>query len=174
MSGVTTCLRFPGQLNADLRKLAVNMVPFPIAFLHAWFCSVDQSWLSTVPCVDRSGIDAANVRRQEHDGCLRSSSRSIPHRCWHVPRPHVHEGSRRANVECPEQEQLVLRRMDPEQRENRRLRYSTTRFEDVGYLHRKFHCDPRPIQANQRAVHGYVPTKGFLALVHWRRYGRYG
>jgi tubulin beta len=36
MSGVTTCLRFPGQLNADLRKLAVNMVPFPR--LH-FFCS---------------------------------------------------------------------------------------------------------------------------------------
>lgn len=29
MSGITTSLRFPGQLNADLRKLAVNMVPFP-------------------------------------------------------------------------------------------------------------------------------------------------
>ncbi|CAG9531672.1 unnamed protein product, partial [Cercopithifilaria johnstoni] len=29
VSGVTTCLRFPGQLNADLRKLAVNMIPFP-------------------------------------------------------------------------------------------------------------------------------------------------
>merc|ERR1712164_119560 len=29
MSGVTTCLRFPGQLNDDLRKLATNMVPFP-------------------------------------------------------------------------------------------------------------------------------------------------
>jgi len=29
MSGVTTCLRFPGLLNSDLRKLAVNMVPFP-------------------------------------------------------------------------------------------------------------------------------------------------
>ena len=29
MSGVTCCLRFPGQLNADLRKLAVNLVPFP-------------------------------------------------------------------------------------------------------------------------------------------------
>ncbi|XP_037944967.1 tubulin beta chain-like [Teleopsis dalmanni] len=28
-SGITTCLRFPGLLNADLRKLAVNMVPFP-------------------------------------------------------------------------------------------------------------------------------------------------
>lgn len=29
MSGVTCCLRFPGQLNSDLRKLAVNLVPFP-------------------------------------------------------------------------------------------------------------------------------------------------
>ncbi|OIR57557.1 MAG: tubulin beta chain [Amphiamblys sp. WSBS2006] len=29
MSGITTCLRFPGQLNADLRKMAVNLVPFP-------------------------------------------------------------------------------------------------------------------------------------------------
>lgn len=29
MAGTTTCLRFPGQLNADLRKLATNMVPFP-------------------------------------------------------------------------------------------------------------------------------------------------
>ncbi|KAK0041334.1 tubulin beta-4B chain [Biomphalaria pfeifferi] len=29
MSGVTTSFRFPGQLNGDLRKLAVNMVPFP-------------------------------------------------------------------------------------------------------------------------------------------------
>lgn len=29
MSGITTCLRFPGQLNADLRKLGTNMVPFP-------------------------------------------------------------------------------------------------------------------------------------------------
>merc|ERR1711861_122326 len=25
----TCCLRFPGQLNCDLRKLAVNMIPFP-------------------------------------------------------------------------------------------------------------------------------------------------
>ncbi|CAG5118364.1 unnamed protein product, partial [Candidula unifasciata] len=29
MSGVTTSFRFPGQLNGDLRKLAVNMIPFP-------------------------------------------------------------------------------------------------------------------------------------------------
>merc|ERR1712154_468073 len=37
MSGVTTCLRFPGQLNSDLRKLGVNLVPFPR--LHFFMCS---------------------------------------------------------------------------------------------------------------------------------------
>ena len=29
MAGVTACLRYPGQLNSDLRKLAVNLIPFP-------------------------------------------------------------------------------------------------------------------------------------------------
>merc|ERR1711861_48328 len=29
MSATTCCLRFPGQLNCDLSKLAVNMIPFP-------------------------------------------------------------------------------------------------------------------------------------------------
>ncbi|CAI8508067.1 Tubulin beta chain (Beta tubulin) [Hanseniaspora opuntiae] len=29
MSGVTTSLRYPGELNSDLKKLAVNLIPFP-------------------------------------------------------------------------------------------------------------------------------------------------
>lgn len=29
MSGITACFRFPGQLNTDLRKLLINLVPFP-------------------------------------------------------------------------------------------------------------------------------------------------
>ena len=29
MSGTTSSLRFPGQLNSSLRKLSVNLVPFP-------------------------------------------------------------------------------------------------------------------------------------------------
>ena len=38
MLGVTACFRFPGQLNTDLRKLAVNMIPFPtLHFLLASF-----------------------------------------------------------------------------------------------------------------------------------------
>jgi len=44
MSGVTTCLRFPGQLNADLRKLAVNMVPFPrLHFFMPGFAPLSSS-----------------------------------------------------------------------------------------------------------------------------------
>merc|ERR1712188_255040 len=35
MSGVTCCLRFPGQLNSDLHKLGVNLIPFPR--LHFFF-----------------------------------------------------------------------------------------------------------------------------------------
>ena len=29
ISSMTCSLRFPGQLNADLRKMAVNLTPFP-------------------------------------------------------------------------------------------------------------------------------------------------
>jgi tubulin beta len=29
MSGITCCLRFAGQLNSDLRKIGVNLIPFP-------------------------------------------------------------------------------------------------------------------------------------------------
>ena len=35
LSGTTCCLRFPGQLNCDLRKIAVNMVPFPRIFFQS-------------------------------------------------------------------------------------------------------------------------------------------
>jgi tubulin beta len=40
MSGVTTCLRFPGLLNSDLRKLAVNMGALAkrsTLVVRAWF-----------------------------------------------------------------------------------------------------------------------------------------
>jgi tubulin beta len=30
MSGITASLRFPGKLNGDLRKMGVNLVPFPL------------------------------------------------------------------------------------------------------------------------------------------------
>merc|ERR1712128_190808 len=92
MSGVTTCLRFPGQLNADLRKLAVNMVPFPPSpLLHARLCSPHLPRIAAVPRSDRARADPANVRCQEHDGRLRPAPRPLPHRRHHVPWSHVDE-----------------------------------------------------------------------------------
>merc|ERR1711865_953441 len=78
----------------------------------------------------------ADVRRQEHDGRLRPTSRPVPHRRRHLPWPHVDEGGRRADAQRPEQEQLVLRRVDPEQRQDRGLRHPAAWPQDVGYLHR--------------------------------------
>nr|TKR63967.1 hypothetical protein D5086_0000320020 [Populus alba] len=55
MSGVTCCLRFPSQLNSDLRKLAVNLIPFPrLHFFMVGFAPLtsrgSQQYLSiTVP-----------------------------------------------------------------------------------------------------------------------------
>ncbi|PIK50741.1 hypothetical protein BSL78_12380 [Apostichopus japonicus] len=67
MSGVTTCLRFPGQLNADLRKLAVNMVPFPrLHFFMPGFAPLtsrgSQQYRSlTVPELTTQMFDAKNM-----------------------------------------------------------------------------------------------------------------
>lgn len=67
MSGVTTCLRFPGQLNADLRKLAVNMVPFPrLHFFMPGFAPLtsrhcQQYRALTVPELTYQMFDAKNM-----------------------------------------------------------------------------------------------------------------
>nr|CAH7723955.1 unnamed protein product [Callosobruchus chinensis] len=67
MSGVTTCLRFPGQLNADLRKLAVNMVPFPrLHFFITGFAPLtsrgsQQYRALTVPELTQQMFDAKNM-----------------------------------------------------------------------------------------------------------------
>ncbi|XP_011342635.1 tubulin beta chain isoform X3 [Ooceraea biroi] len=67
LSGVTTCLRFPGQLNADLRKLAVNMVPFPrLHFFIPGFAPLtsrgsQQYRALTVPELTQQMFDAKNM-----------------------------------------------------------------------------------------------------------------
>ena len=67
MSGVTTCLRFPGQLNSDLRKLAVNMVPFPrLHFFMTGFAplisrSTQEYQAITIPELTQQMFDAKNM-----------------------------------------------------------------------------------------------------------------
>ncbi|NXA68956.1 TBB3 protein, partial [Mohoua ochrocephala] len=65
--GVTTSLRFPGQLNADLRKLAVNMVPFPrLHFFMPGFAPLtsrgsQQYRALTVPELTQQMFDSKNM-----------------------------------------------------------------------------------------------------------------
>ena len=43
ISGVTCGLRLPGQLNCDLRKIAVNLIPFPrLRFFMTGFTTIQE------------------------------------------------------------------------------------------------------------------------------------
>jgi tubulin beta len=65
--GTTCSLRFPGQLNCDLRKLAVNMVPFPrLHFFMMGFApqtsrGSQQYRALTVPELTQQAFDAKNM-----------------------------------------------------------------------------------------------------------------
>lgn len=67
MSGITCCLRFPGQLNSDLRKLAVNLIPFPrLHFFLVGFAPLTAKGASsynriTVPELTQQMFDAKNM-----------------------------------------------------------------------------------------------------------------
>jgi len=67
MSGVTCGLRFPGQLNGDLRKLAVNLIPFPrLHFFMIGFAPLtarsSQTYRATnVPELTTQMFDAKNM-----------------------------------------------------------------------------------------------------------------
>merc|ERR1712022_49631 len=67
IAGTTCSLRFPGQLNCDLRKLAVNMVPFPrLHFFMVGFAPLtsrgsQQYRALTVPELTQQQFDAKNM-----------------------------------------------------------------------------------------------------------------
>ncbi|CAF1554726.1 unnamed protein product, partial [Adineta steineri] len=63
MIGITACFRFPGQLNMDLRKLAVNMIPFPS--LH--FLMTSFSPLQTYQSASYQNINEHMLIKQMFD-----------------------------------------------------------------------------------------------------------
>ena len=97
MSGVTTCLRFPGQLNADLRKLAVNMVPFPrLHFFMPGFAPLtsrgsQQYRALTVPELTQQMFDAKNMMAACDPWALLDCG-------CRVQGPHVYEGGGRTDA----------------------------------------------------------------------------
>ena len=133
MSGITCSLRFPGQLNADLSKLAVNLIPFPrLHFFMVGFSSADvrgsqQYRALTVPELAQQMWDAKNMMcaADPRHGRYLTASAMFRGR-------HVDQGGRRADAERPEQEQQLLRRVDPEQRQGVHLRHPAQGPQDVG------------------------------------------
>lgn len=67
MCGTTCSLRFPGQLNCDLRKLAVNMVPFPrlhfflVGFAPLTGTNSQEYRVLSVPELTQQAFDAKNM-----------------------------------------------------------------------------------------------------------------
>ncbi|KAN0063746.1 Tubulin beta-1 chain [Thecaphora frezii] len=67
MSGCSTTLRFPGQLNSDLRKMGVNLVPFPrLHFFTTGFAPLvspgNKAYQSLkVPELVAQGFDPKNI-----------------------------------------------------------------------------------------------------------------
>ena len=133
MSGVTCCLRFPGQLNSDLRKLAVNLIPFPR--LHGWIRPTHFKRITTIQSLDRPRTHSTNVRCQEHDVRCWPKTRKIFDRLSLVQRKNVNQRSRRTNVERSKQELVIFRLMDPQQHQVINLRHPTKGIEDGRHLH---------------------------------------
>jgi tubulin beta len=67
MSGITCSLRFPGQLNSDLRKLAVNLIPFPrlhfflVGFAPLSAANAKEYNAATVPELVSQMFDSKNM-----------------------------------------------------------------------------------------------------------------
>ena len=197
MSGVTTCLRFPGQLNADLRKLAVNMVPFPrLHFFMPGFAPLtakgQQQYRSlTVSDLTQQMFDAKNMMTAcdpRHGRYLtvaaifrgQMSMKEVDTQMLNVQ----NKNSSYFVEWIPNNVKVAVCDIPPRKifcPLNFCAIILTSNFylklrwlEDVRYFHRKFHSYPRDLQAHLWAVHRYVQTQGFLALVHWRGHGRDG
>mmetsp|Transcript_6368 Transcript_6368/g.19841 ORF Transcript_6368/g.19841 Transcript_6368/m.19841 type:complete len:200 (+) Transcript_6368:184-783(+) len=163
----------PAQLRPPQACCQHDPVPSP-PLLHGRLCTAHLARFAAVPLAYRARAHPADVRRQEHDGCRRPAPRPLPDLHRSLPRPHVHQGGRRADAQCAEQELVVLRRVDPQQHEVRHLRHSAQGSQDVRWLHGQLYLHARGHEARCRAVHCYVPPQGFPPLVHWRGHGRDG
>merc|ERR1711964_850439 len=174
MSGVTTCLRFPGQLNADLRKLAVNMVPFPrLHFFMTGFAPLtsrgsQQYRALTVPELTQQMYDAKNMMcaadprhgRYLTASCLfrgRMSSKEVDEQMLNVQ----NKNSSYFVEWIPNNIKSSVCDIPP-----KGLKMATTFIGNS--------CHPGDVQACVRAVHGDVPSQGVPSLVHGRGHGRDG
>ena len=129
----------------QLRPKKTRREPYPIPsspLLHGRFRSPHLPRLPAVHLPHSPRAHPTNVGRQEHDVRGWSSPRTLPNSLSHVQRKDEHKGSRRADLERPEQELILLRWVDPKQRQVQRLRHPADRYQNGVYLCRKLDFDP--------------------------------
>uniref|UniRef100_A0A672TSJ9 Tubulin beta chain n=1 Tax=Strigops habroptila TaxID=2489341 RepID=A0A672TSJ9_STRHB len=167
MSGVTTCLRFPGQLNADLRKLAVNMVPFPrLHFFMPGFAPLtsrgsQQYRALTVPELTQQMFDSKNMMA----ACDPRHGRYLTVAAIFRGRMSMKEvDEQMLNVQNKNSSYFV--EWIPNNVKTAVCDIPPARPQDVRHLHWQQHGYPGALQEDLGAVHGHVPAQGFLALVH--------
>ena len=198
MSGVTTCLRFPGQLNADLRKLAVNMVPFPrLHFFMPGFAPLtsrgsQQYRALTVPELTQQMFDSKNMMAAcdpRHGRYLtvaaifrgRMSMKEVDEQMLNIQ----NKNSSYFVEWIPNNVKTAVCDIPP-----KGLKMSATFIGNSTAIQvRTCECDFKlrvvylifcsfhfvgVVQENLRAVHCHVQAQGFLALVHRRGHGRDG
>merc|ERR1711959_735879 len=112
----------PAQLRPPQARRQHDPLPAP-PLLHDRLLAAHVAWLAAVPCAHRPRAHPADVRREEHDGRRRPAPRPLPHGVRPLPRPHVDQGGRRADAQRPEQELVLLRRVDPQQHQGLRVRH---------------------------------------------------
>ena len=71
----------------------------------------------------------------------------------------------RADAERTEQEQLLLRGVDPQQRQDGCVRHPSPRPQDVRHLRGQLHLHPGALQESVRAVHRYVTVSAWFSLL---------
>lgn len=162
---------------AELRPPEAGGEPDPVpaaALLHGGVRPPDVARVAAVPSPNDPGADAADVGREKHDVRRRPTARAVPDGVGDVPGEDEHEGGGRADDKRAEQELVLLRGVDPEQREVERVRHPADGAVDVVDVRGELDVDPGDVQAGVGAVHGDVQEEGFPALVHGGRDGRDG
>merc|ERR1719353_2854346 len=155
--GITCSIRFPGQLNCDLRKLGTNMVPFPrLHFFMVGFAPLtsrgsQQYRALTVPELTQQQFDAKNMM------------------CAADPRH-----GRYLTCSCLFRGRMSTKEVDEQMLKVVDLRHPAQGPQDVDDLPRQLDGDPGDLEARRGAVHGHVPPQGVPPLVHGRGHGRDG
>ena len=83
------------------------------SFLYDRFRAAHIARFPVVSELDGARAYSADVRCQEYDGSMWPEAWALPDSGHSVPRQDVHEGGRRADAERAEQEQPLLRGVDP-------------------------------------------------------------